>query len=67
MSSRVRVSDELKRAIKRKRGELNLTWVLLAQKTEVNRFTLRKITNGTQSYMNISTAEKLNEWLYSQI
>ncbi|GAK32032.1 hypothetical protein WOSG25_250030 [Weissella oryzae SG25] len=67
MNSRVKISDELKLAIKRKRGELNITWLLLAKKTDVNRYTLRKIANGKQSYMNTSTAEKLNDWLYKQI
>ncbi|WP_288573272.1 helix-turn-helix transcriptional regulator [uncultured Weissella sp.] len=61
------VSKELKTAIKRKRGELNISVVELARQTGVSRWTLDKVLKGTTDNVRPTTASKLNEWLYKQI
>ncbi|KAA8457463.1 helix-turn-helix domain-containing protein [Weissella paramesenteroides] len=61
------VSKELKAAIKRKRGELNISVVELARQTGVSRWTLAKIIKGKTDNIQPITASKLNEWLYKQM
>lgn len=61
------ISKDLTTAIKRKRGELNITVIELANQTGVSRWTLDKILKGTTNNVRPMTASKLNEWLYKQI
>lgn len=61
------VSNELTTAIKRKRGELNITVVELARQTGVSRWTLNKIFKGKTNEAFPTTIAKLNEWLYKQM
>ncbi|XZO07613.1 helix-turn-helix transcriptional regulator [Weissella paramesenteroides] len=61
------VSNELITAIKRKRGELNISVVELARQTGVSRWTLNKIFKGKTNEAFPTTIAKLNEWLYKQM
>lgn len=53
-------------ALKRKRGELNLTVTALAREIGVSRWTLDKIFKG-KTNIHKSTFDKLNDWLISQL
>ncbi|MFC6178654.1 helix-turn-helix domain-containing protein [Weissella sagaensis] len=61
------ISKDLTTAIKRKRGELNITVIELARQTGVSRWTLDKIFKGKTDEAFPTTIAKLNEWLYKQI
>lgn len=54
-------------ALKRKRGELNLTVTALARETGVSRWTLDKIFKGEKTNIHKSTFDKLNDWLINQL
>lgn len=62
-----RLSNELTIALKRKRGERNISVLELARQTGVSRWTLDKILKGTTHNIRPTTADKLNTWLYKQI
>ncbi|KFL96775.1 helix-turn-helix domain-containing protein [Lactobacillus gasseri] len=53
-------------AIKRKRGELNLSMVALAKLTGVNQWTLRDILKHHHRSVNSITFKKLNDWLIDE-
>lgn len=61
------VSSKLRTALGRKRGELNINVVTLAQLTGVSRWTLDKILSGERTSVRVETITKLNDWLYKQI
>lgn len=52
--------------VKRKRGELNLKNIELANATGINRHTLGQILNHDHRNVNKSTFYKLNDWLIDQ-
>ena len=54
-------------ALKRKRGELNLTVTALARETGVSRWTLDKIFKGEKTNIHKSTFDRLNDWLINQL
>ncbi|MCG0891574.1 helix-turn-helix domain-containing protein [Lactiplantibacillus plantarum] len=61
------VSSKLRTALGRKRGELNINVVTLAQLTGVSRWTLDKILSGERTSVRVGTITKLNDWLYRQV
>ena len=54
-------------ALKRKRGELNISVLEMAKETGVSRWTLDKIFKGEKTHVYKSTFDKLNCWLISQL
>lgn len=59
------INKDLVTAIKRKRGEHNLSVIELSRKTSVSRWTLDKILSGERTNVKPKTIEKLNNWLYT--
>lgn len=57
-------SDQLK-ALKRKRGELNLSLTALADEIGVTRRTMTKIINHNTP-IKPQTAKKINDWIIKQ-
>lgn len=57
------INDVVLTAIKRKRGELNLTVKQLSRETDVSRWTLDKILRGDAESVYPTTKEKLVTWL----
>lgn len=53
-------------ALKRKRGELNISVLEMSRETGVSRWTLDKIFKG-KTNIHKSTFDKLNDWLISQL
>ena len=62
-----KLPETLRTAVKRKRGEQNISVIELSNQTGVSRWTLDKILKGTTDSVRPTTANKLNEWLYKQI
>lgn len=54
-------------AVKRLRGELNISVVELSKQTGISRWTLDKLFNGKTNNVRPTTYEKLNNWLAKQI
>lgn len=54
-------------ALRRKRGELNISVMELARQTGVSRWTLDRLLSGERDRVRPSTVNKLNAWLYQQI
>lgn len=61
------INPELRTAIGRKRGELNLNLSQLAKETGVSIWTLSPILSGKRTNVNRTTIEKLDNWLYQHI
>lgn len=59
-----KINTDLVTALKRKRGEQNITVAELARQTGVSRWTLDSIFKNTTDNVRSSTIKKLNEWLY---
>lgn len=57
------INNEVLIAIKRKRGELNMTISKLAVETGVSRFTIYRIFEESNAPVYPSTKEKLVTWL----
>ena len=62
----MKLSEQQVKAIKRKRGELNLTTNALANETGVSRYTLSAIINHDRRKVQERTFLKLNDWLIDQ-
>lgn len=62
-----KLPETLRTAVKRKRGEQNISVIELATQTGVSRWTLDKILKGTTDNVRPTTVSKLNEWLYKQM
>ncbi|KAA8439185.1 helix-turn-helix transcriptional regulator [Weissella paramesenteroides] len=57
------LTNETALALKRKRGELNISVIELANQTGVSRWTLAKILKGkTEDFQN-TTISKIDNWL----
>lgn len=54
-------------ALKRKRGELNISVLEMSRETSVSRWTLDKIFKGEKTNIHKSTFDKLNDWLINQL
>lgn len=54
-------------AVKRLRGELNISVVELSKQTGISRLTLDKLFNGKTDNVRPTTYAKLNTWLAKQI
>lgn len=54
-------------ALKRKRGELNISVLEMSRETGVSRWTLDKIFKGEKTNIYKSTFDKLNDWLINQL
>lgn len=61
------ISENMAKAIRRQRGELNLKVSQLAEQTNLSRFTLYRILNGTGEYVTDKTYNALNDWLYKRL
>ena len=61
------VNKDMLLALKRKRGEENISVIELARQTGVSRWTLDKLLTGKSENIRPTTAEKINEWLYKLI
>lgn len=57
------ITEDLIKAIRRKKGELNLNVLKLSDQTNISRWTLDKILKGDAEQIYPSTKEKLVEWL----
>ncbi|MDE7512321.1 hypothetical protein [Pediococcus pentosaceus] len=57
------ITEDLIKAIRRKKGELNLNVLKLSDQTNISRWTLDKILKGDAKQIYPSTKEKLVEWL----
>lgn len=66
-SNVAKLSNDLMKALRRQRGENNISVLELARQTGVSRWTLDKILKGTTNSVRPTTISKLNEWLYKQI
>ncbi|AMV67628.1 Hypothetical protein ADU72_1703 [Pediococcus damnosus] len=60
---KTQVSEDFLNAIKRKRGERNLTFSKLANEVGVSRLTVYRLFNKNQKVVYPTTKEKLIEWL----
>lgn len=63
----MKVSNEMLTALKRKRGEQNISVIELSRQTGVSRWTLDKLLKGAKEDIRPTTADKLNQWLYKLI
>lgn len=63
----MKVSNEMLTALKRKRGEQNISVIELSRQTGVSRWTLDKLLKGEKEAMRPSTVDKLNQWLYKVV
>ncbi|WP_054669094.1 helix-turn-helix domain-containing protein [Lentilactobacillus senioris] len=61
------VNPDLLLAVRRKRGELNLTVAELSNSTGISRWTLSPILSGKHTSANRTTIKKLDNWLYQHI
>ncbi|NRN80158.1 hypothetical protein IMAU30115_00316 [Lactobacillus helveticus] len=62
----MKLTDQQVTAIKRKRGELDLSIVSLANATGVSKWTLIDIFKHDHRNVNSVTFKKLNDWLVNQ-
>ncbi|GIQ95581.1 helix-turn-helix domain-containing protein [Lactiplantibacillus plantarum] len=63
----MKVTNDLTKALGRKRGELNISVMELARQTGVSRWTLDKILSNRADNINPTTLNKLNGWLYEHV
>jgi predicted transcriptional regulator len=63
----MQATPELITALRRKRGELNISNTELARQTGVSVWTIRYLLNKQRDQIRPSTAAKLNAWLYTKI
>ena len=62
----MKLTDQQVTAIKRKRGELDLSITKLANATGVSEWTLIDIFQHDHRNVNSATFKKLNDWLVNQ-
>lgn len=62
-----KIKQETLLALKRKRGEKNLSVIELSRQTGVNRWTLNKLLTGKSETIRPTTIEKINDWLISDL
>lgn len=62
----MKLSSQQLIALKRKRGEKNLTICELANEIGVSRFTAGRIINNDEQNLTSSTVKKVNDWLIDQ-
>jgi Helix-turn-helix. len=63
----MKVSNEMLTALKRKRGEQNISVIELSRQTGVSRWTLDKLLKGAKEDIRPTTADKLSQWLYKLV
>lgn len=61
------ITESMRTAIKRKRGERNLNVIELSKETGVSRWTLDSLLKGDRTNIQSRTMHCLNDWLYNQI
>lgn len=54
-------------AIKRKRGERELSYIQLSRETGINRKTIFDILKRNHTHVNKITYQRLNDWLINQM
>lgn len=62
-----KVDVDMVTALKRKRGEQNISVIELSRQTGVSRWTLDKLLKGEKTNIYPSTVDKLNQWLYKLV
>lgn len=62
-----KASTALILAVRRKRGEENISVAELARQTDISAWTLRQLLNEQRDNVRPSTIDKLNKWLYQHI
>lgn len=62
----MKLSSQQLIALKRKRGEKNLTIYELANEIGVSRFTISRIINNDCQNVTSTTVKKVNDWLIDQ-
>lgn len=63
----MKVSNDMLTALKRKRGEENISVIEMSRQTGVSRWTLDNLFKGRRDDIRPATAEKLNAWLYKLV
>lgn len=61
------IPNDMLLAIRRKKGELNLTTNALETQTGISRWTLGPILSGKRTAVRTETVNRLNNWLYQHI
>lgn len=62
-----KITESMRIAVLRKRGELNLNYRQLEKATGISHWTLSDVLNGKRTSVHTRTLNQLNEWLYKQI
>lgn len=62
----MRLSRQQLVALKRKRGERNLSIAELAKEIGVSRFTISRIINNSGQNLTSTTAKKVNDWIINE-
>lgn len=63
----MKLTEQQVLALKRKKGERNLTIDSLANEIGVSRFTISQlIKNGSDKHINAITGKKVNDWLIDE-
>ena len=62
----MKLTEQQVLALKRKRGEKNLTIYELANEIGVSRFTISRIINNDCQNITSTTVKKVNDWLIDQ-
>ena len=63
----MKVSNDMLTALKRKRGEENISVIEMSRQTGVSRWTLSRLLSNESTDIFPTTAEKLNTWLYKLV
>lgn len=61
------ISNTMLKAIRRKKGELNINVLTLSEITGVSRWTLDKILSGERTTVRTETVKKINNWIYRNV
>lgn len=61
------ISNTMLKAIRRKKGELNINVLTLSEITGVSRWTLDKIISGERTTVRTETVKKINNWIYRNV
>lgn len=63
----MKVSNDMLTALKRKRGEENISVIEMSRQTGVSRWTLSRLLSNESTDIFPTTVEKLNAWLYKLV
>lgn len=66
MNKTMHLSHQQLIALKRKKGERNLSIAELAKEIGVSRFTISRIINNSGQNLTSTTAQKVNDWIIDE-